>query len=404
MNFSKLTDDLAIISKLGDNPGADNGLTAEGLKAKFDEAALIMQAYLNGELVEKLNEIFAGGDSKPNDGLNMIGPINMNGNPLQNLRDPASPGEAISLGYALAHFLDGNRKINGKPLSEDVVLNADDVGARPATWLPTPAELGAAPASHVADHVADKTNPHEVTAAQVGATAMTLLWENASPTSSFEPQNIAVPVSAYDYIMVEGLNSANWNGLAHTMSRIGHHGTLYNGSSTRAVKLFDSYVEFFNGKDIGTGAVSSDKMIPQKIWGIKGIIGHTTIVPVPFGDVTMDDGYYVDFQTGEVKTTPMQSATRKYISVEPGATYKLDYTGSETSVDINACFYKADKGYTYDGDSSSSDFTVKGGTYSLLKKEPPITFTVPSGCYYMRFHSSGFSDITDWHLYKLRGD
>ena len=38
MKIPEFLDDLNIISKLGDNPGADNGLTAEGLKAKFDEA------------------------------------------------------------------------------------------------------------------------------------------------------------------------------------------------------------------------------------------------------------------------------------------------------------------------------------------------------------------------------
>jgi hypothetical protein len=80
-----------------------------------------------------------------------------------------------------------------------------------------------------------------------------------------------VPTGAYEYTMVEGLNSLNWNGLAHAMGRIGHHATLNNGANQRAFKVHDGYVEFFNGKDIGTGAVGGDKMIPQKIWGIKGV-------------------------------------------------------------------------------------------------------------------------------------
>lgn len=197
MNFPKLTDDLAIISKLGDNPGADDGLTSDGLKAKFDEAALILQAYLNGTLVEMLNELFAGGDSAPNNGLNMAGPINMNRNPLQNLRNPEAPGEAVNLEYALAHFLTGDRTINGKPLSTDIVLNAADVGARPDTWLPTPAELGAAPESHVEN----KQNPHEVNCEQIGAAtveyadskaSMELLWQNASTASTFAGQTLSM--------------------------------------------------------------------------------------------------------------------------------------------------------------------------------------------------------------------
>ena len=46
MDFRKLTDDLNIISALGDNPNADNALTPSGLKAKFDEAALKIKHFL----------------------------------------------------------------------------------------------------------------------------------------------------------------------------------------------------------------------------------------------------------------------------------------------------------------------------------------------------------------------
>lgn len=54
MDFRKLTDDLNIISALGDNPNADNALTPSGLKAKFDEAALKIKHYLNEVLIPDL--------------------------------------------------------------------------------------------------------------------------------------------------------------------------------------------------------------------------------------------------------------------------------------------------------------------------------------------------------------
>ena len=54
MDFRKLTDDLNIISALGDNPNADNALTPSGLKAKFDEAALKIKRYLNEVLIPDL--------------------------------------------------------------------------------------------------------------------------------------------------------------------------------------------------------------------------------------------------------------------------------------------------------------------------------------------------------------
>ena len=41
----------------------------------------------------------------------------------------------------------GTRKVNGKPLSADVSLTADDVGARANNWMPTAPETGAIPAS-----------------------------------------------------------------------------------------------------------------------------------------------------------------------------------------------------------------------------------------------------------------
>lgn len=158
MEFPKFTADLSIISKLGDHPGTDNGLSAEELKAKFDEASLLLQAYLNGTLVELLNTAFAGGDSLPVDGLNMNGAINMNRNPLQNVREPQSDHEAMNLGYAKEHFVPNERTVNGKALATDIALNAEDVGARSETWLPTIAEIGAASAESVVNTTIKDSN------------------------------------------------------------------------------------------------------------------------------------------------------------------------------------------------------------------------------------------------------
>lgn len=44
-------------------------------------------------------------------------------------------------------FVPNSRKVNGKPLSSDVTLTASDVGARPNTWTPTAAQVGAVPTS-----------------------------------------------------------------------------------------------------------------------------------------------------------------------------------------------------------------------------------------------------------------
>ena len=57
MAFPKLNDDLYVISKLGTNPGADDGLSEEQFKAKFDEAANVIKDYLNNILVPELDNI-----------------------------------------------------------------------------------------------------------------------------------------------------------------------------------------------------------------------------------------------------------------------------------------------------------------------------------------------------------
>lgn len=51
MSIPKLTTDLAVIQKLSDLPNATDGLTADQLKAKFDEAALEIQTYINEKLL-----------------------------------------------------------------------------------------------------------------------------------------------------------------------------------------------------------------------------------------------------------------------------------------------------------------------------------------------------------------
>lgn len=56
MALKKLEADLAVISKLGTNPGVDDGLSEEQIKAKFDEAVNIIKDYLNNYLIAELDK------------------------------------------------------------------------------------------------------------------------------------------------------------------------------------------------------------------------------------------------------------------------------------------------------------------------------------------------------------
>ena len=57
MALKELLADLSIISKLGTNPGIDDGLSEEQLKAKFDESANLIKDYINNYLIVELGKI-----------------------------------------------------------------------------------------------------------------------------------------------------------------------------------------------------------------------------------------------------------------------------------------------------------------------------------------------------------
>ena len=99
MAIPKFLQDLSIISKLGDNPGTDNGLSAAGLRAKFDEAGIAVQNYINNTLIPELS-----GLSNPEEGLNMKNNISMGGHRVTGLGDPQENGDAVSLGFANGKF------------------------------------------------------------------------------------------------------------------------------------------------------------------------------------------------------------------------------------------------------------------------------------------------------------
>ena len=54
MNIPHLTKDLAVIQKLSDLPNTTDGLSAADLKAKFDEAALSIQNWINETFIPAL--------------------------------------------------------------------------------------------------------------------------------------------------------------------------------------------------------------------------------------------------------------------------------------------------------------------------------------------------------------
>lgn len=110
MALQRFNDDLNIIAKLGDNPRTDDGLSTQGFKAKFDEAALKAQQFINNVLIPGIESTvsedgllaqIAAALSKKLDlaGGTMTGAINMNGKRLYNLKTPTDDMDAAPKTY-----------------------------------------------------------------------------------------------------------------------------------------------------------------------------------------------------------------------------------------------------------------------------------------------------------------
>lgn len=60
MAIPKFLEDLNIISRIGNKPGSDSGLSTPQFKAKFDEGAIKLQSYINETLVPSIENTVPG--------------------------------------------------------------------------------------------------------------------------------------------------------------------------------------------------------------------------------------------------------------------------------------------------------------------------------------------------------
>lgn len=101
MALPKLLDDLAVISKLGDYPATDDNLSTEEFKAKFDEAALRLQEFLNKTLIPAIEMSGGGGSGGGNVETDEEGNahISGNGDTIVNVGTPEKPTDAANKEY-----------------------------------------------------------------------------------------------------------------------------------------------------------------------------------------------------------------------------------------------------------------------------------------------------------------
>ena len=178
-------------------------------------------------------------------------------------------------------------------------------------------------------HIGDKNNPHGVTAeqvgarpntwtptaAEVGAVSKTLLWENASPYSDFQRQQIFLPIADYDAVeivfsttnvgtdlkrIVQSfyVNPNNTTGGMlywvqgydeRTMSRDLHISTR-GGTGKGYIEFFDA-VSTFSGLDNGM-------TIPVIIYGIDVAVRDTASDPGESGGSSNQGGAVVPDNSG----------------------------------------------------------------------------------------------------------
>lgn len=109
----------------------------------------------------------------------------------------------------------------------------------------------------------------------LNATAMVKLWENASWSSGFAGQTIAVDLSGYDFYMVTAVASTTSQYVISTIVPAGNGGLLSYAWGDSGAAVHRSFVRVTNGIQF-YGAYfnkngSTEHIMPFQIYGIKGV-------------------------------------------------------------------------------------------------------------------------------------
>lgn len=93
---------------------------------------------------------------------------------------------------------------------------------------------------------------------------MTKLWENASPTSDFNNQNISLPLSGFDSAMILFERDKNLRVIPPSIVPVGTAAAAEFSTSIRLFSVLGTGVNF-------TSSTNPSEVIPVKIYGITGI-------------------------------------------------------------------------------------------------------------------------------------
>lgn len=107
-----MTDDVEILSKLGDNPGSDDGLSTQELKSKFDLGSVLLKDNLN-RVIAAVNSLLSSAGNFLQGGT-MAGNLNVNQYRLYGVKSPENADDAANKGYVDAAERKANEYTDSK--------------------------------------------------------------------------------------------------------------------------------------------------------------------------------------------------------------------------------------------------------------------------------------------------
>lgn len=129
MSLPKFNEDIQIISKLADEPNDVGGLSADELKAKFDEASGLIKAFINDTLLPYLEGVSGAGDigiaNIPglNDAANVQAALQELKTQLNNTSTGSIPDRSLS-GEKLVTGAVGTNELANASVTSDKIANA----------------------------------------------------------------------------------------------------------------------------------------------------------------------------------------------------------------------------------------------------------------------------------------
>ena len=214
------------------------------------------------------------------------------------------------------------------------------------------AQASANNAQNVIDtHIADKNNPHKVTCEQIGATSMTLLWKNASPTSIFTEQTVPINWAGYDFLQIIcPYDSVVVKAEVGQLTQLKDvRANTENSSVTGDYRYVDVVADgvFFSNTVYTTiwgYGLSSDRLVPYEIYGIN--FGNKVEEPEVqetgnlLDNSKMLDGYRIT-SDGTAKELASAICSEEYIDISKAqGTHLAVYVYNKSTATTVSCYYR----------------------------------------------------------------